>query len=78
MSKSITIRHGWSADDYEKQANAQGYTFGTDANVLQSIGNTISFLHIRRIITDSEYDKILRRFTKYLGEQLKEKEDEDE
>lgn len=78
MSRLVRFAHGVWADDYEKQANEQGYTFGEEADRLQQIGYTLVFSHINRIITDSEYDRILRRFTKYLGEHMMEEKEDDE
>lgn len=50
------------SDEYEKQANSQGYTFGDSKEKVQKIGDGIIMAHIVGCITDSEYEKILRRF----------------
>ncbi len=64
MSKFIEFRHGALCDDYEKQANDQGYTFGDNAEFVQKVGFGLVAAHIHGLITDGEYDRILRRFQK--------------
>ncbi len=64
MSKFIEFRHGALCDDYEKQANDQGYTFGDKAEFVQKVGFGLVAAHIHGLITDGEYDRILRRFQK--------------
>lgn len=60
--KEIGFYHGALSDSYEKQANKQGYTFGDKAKWVQKVGFGLVCAHIHGCITDSEYDKILRRF----------------
>ena len=72
MSESIIFKHGAIAKPYEKQANDQGYTFGENADFVEKIGFGIIAGHINGIITDSEYNKILKRFgDKLLAQYLK-------
>lgn len=59
---TIEFRHGALCDDYEKQANDQGLTFGDDADWIQKVAFGLVCAHIHGCITDSEYDKILQRF----------------
>jgi hypothetical protein len=59
---TIEFHHGALADSYEKQANAQGFTYGKEAKWVQDVGFGLVCAHIHGCITDSEYDKILRRF----------------
>ena len=62
----------WTIQD--KQANKQGGTRGEHAEFAQKVGFGIVAAHIHGGITDSEYDKILRRFqTKILLKNLKKK-----
>lgn len=62
--KTVGFHHGALADDYEKQANEQGFTFGDKAKFVQEVGFGLIAAHIHGCITDSEYDKILQRFQK--------------
>lgn len=62
MKKVLEFHHGALADKYEKQANAQGFTYGKEAKWVQEVGFGLVCAHIHGCITDSEYDKILRRF----------------
>ena len=58
----IEFWHGALSSSYEKQANKQGCTLGEDADFVQRLGDGLVLGHIHQVITDSEYDKILRRF----------------
>ena len=74
----IEFHHGALEDDYETQANRQGFTFGKDAEFVNMVGFGIVAAWIHGVITDSEYDKILARFQKKIlisKEFLKIKED---
>lgn len=69
---TVEFYHGAFSDTYEKQANRQGYTFGDKADFVEKVGFGIVVAHIHGCITDSEYDKILRRFqTKIITKNLK-------
>lgn len=59
---TIEFHHGALADSYEKQANAQGFTYGKEAAWVDKVGFGLVCAHIHGCITESEYDKILRRF----------------
>lgn len=59
---TVEFHHGALADTYEKQARAQGFTFGEIAEWVQKVGFGLVCAHIHGCITDGEYDKILRRF----------------
>ena len=61
---TLGFHHGALCDDYEKQANEQGFTFGENAEWVQNIGYGLVCAYIHGCITDSEYDKILQRFQK--------------
>lgn len=58
----VEFHHGALADTYEKQARAQGFTFGKKAKWVQKVGFGLVCAHIHGCITDSEYNKILQRF----------------
>lgn len=62
MSNKVGFYHGALSDTYEKQANAQGFTFGRLAKWIEKVGFGIVAAHINGCITDAEYDRILRRF----------------
>lgn len=62
MKKTIEFHHGALEDSYEKQANEQGYTYGKNAKWVQKVAFGIVCAYIHGCITDSEYEKILRRF----------------
>ena len=65
---TLEFRHGALSDDYETQANNQGFTYGDNAEFVQKVGFGLVVAHIHGCITDSEYDKILQRFqTKILA-----------
>ena len=61
---TIGFHHGALCDSYEEQANAQGFTFGDDAEWVQNVAFGLVCAHIHGCITDGEYDKILQRFQK--------------
>ena len=58
----INFNYGALSDPLEEQANKQGCTLGEDADFVQRLGDGLVLGHIHQVITDSEYDKILRRF----------------
>ena len=58
----VEFHHVALSDSYEEQANAQGFTFGDNAEWVEKVGYGLVCAHIHGCITDSEYDKILRRF----------------
>lgn len=69
---TVEFYHGAFSDTYEEQAKRQGYTLGDKADFVQKVGFGIVAAHIHGCITDSEYDKILRRFqTKIITKNLK-------
>lgn len=61
---TIEFHHGALSDDYETQANIQGFTFGEHAEFVNKVGFGIVAAWIHGVITDTEYDKILARFQK--------------
>lgn len=73
--KTVEFYHGALSDSYEKQANVQGFTLGEKAEWIQQVGFGLVCAYIHGCITDSEYDKILKRFQKnILLKNLKPKE----
>lgn len=71
MSKQICFHHGALCDNYEKQANDQGYTLGDDAKLFQKLGFGLIMNHIHGTLTDSAYDKALRKLQKMMVKDLK-------
>lgn len=59
---TVGFHHGALSASYEEQANEQGFTFGDRAEWVQKVGYGLICAHIHGCITDSEWDKILRRF----------------
>ena len=60
----IGFHHGLLSEEYEEQANNQGFTLGEQAEHIQTIGNSLIYAHINECITDSELNRILKRFQK--------------
>ena len=58
----VEFHHGALCDSYEKQANAQGFTFGDKAKWVEKVGFGLVCAHIHGCISDCEYGKIIRRF----------------
>lgn len=78
MNKEVQFYHGALSDSYEKQAKAQGFTFGDKAKWVQKIGFGLVCAYIHGCITEKEYDRILHRFqTKILVKNLKPLKKED-
>lgn len=73
---NIEFHYGALADSLEEQANKQGYTFGNMAEWIEDVSFGLVCSHIHGVITDSEYDKILKRFQdKILIKNLKKMEE---
>ena len=64
MSVTVGFHHGALADEYEKQANEQGFTFGDLADWIEEVGKSLTCLWIHGCMTDKEYDRILQKFQK--------------
>lgn len=72
-NQNITVgfHHGALCDPYEKQANAQGFTLGDKAKLLQDLGHHTVMIWIHGLLTDSQYDAALKKLQKQLVEALK-------
>lgn len=78
MSTEIEFHYGGLCDSLEKQAKKQGYTFGKDAKWVEKVSFGLTCAYIHGCITDSERDRILRKFqTKVLMPRLKKLDDEE-
>lgn len=64
MSIKLTFYHGPMADPYEEQALRQGWTFGNWARFVENVGFGLNAAWVHGVITDSEYDRIMKRFQK--------------
>lgn len=71
MSNLVGFHHGALCDDYEKQANDQGYTLGDKAELFQKLGFGLVINHIHGTLTESSYDKALRKLQKKMVSALK-------
>ena len=58
----IEFHYGALAESLEEQANKQGYTFGNLAEWVEKVNFGLVCSRIHGVITDSEYDKIIKRF----------------
>lgn len=71
----ITFNYGLMAKTFEEQANKQGYTFGANAEWVEKISYGLKCAFIHGCITESEYQKIIKRFSeKILAKNIKELE----
>lgn len=70
----IGFHHGALCEDYEIQANRQGFTFGDSAEFVQKLGFGLVACYVHGILTESEYQKALKRFNAYLIKNLIEKD----
>lgn len=71
MSKQVTFCHGALSDPYEEQANAQGFTLGDKAELMDKLGFGLVINHIHGVLTDSAYDKALQKLQKQIVKNLK-------
>lgn len=76
MNKTVGFHHGALADEYEKQANEQGFTLGEYSETAQKLGFGLSMNYVHGILTDSEYNKALQRLQKKMIKNLKIKKGE--
>lgn len=69
--KEIGFHHGALCEDYEKQANEQGYTLGKFDVIANKLGFGLTINYVHGIITESEYSKALNRLQKKLIQNLR-------
>jgi hypothetical protein len=69
MSENVSFGYGAFNDELEKQANEQGYTFGTEAETLDKIRKAINMCGFH-VATESQvkamFDKLHKRVMKSL------------
>ena len=66
----IGFYHGALADDYEKQANEQGFTLGNKAELFKDIKHSYNMLRVHGYLTDSHADSICKKIQKDLVKNL--------
>lgn len=76
--KTIGFHHGALCPPYEQQANEQGYTLGKNAAFFHKVGFGLVAAYIHGYITESEYDRILKRFQRDLAKNVKPLEEEEQ
>lgn len=64
--KAVEFHHGALCKSYEEQARKQGFTLGDSAKFADRIAFGLVAAHIHGCITEAEYDRILKRFQKYI------------
>ena len=71
MTRKIGFHHGALEDNYEKQANEQGYTLGDKAELFNKIAFSYNMLRIHGYLTDSQADSICQKIQKNLVKSVK-------
>lgn len=61
---SIGFYYGALSDSLEVQANKQGYTLGDKAEIFEKCAYGLTLNHVRGVLTDSVYDRALRKLNK--------------
>lgn len=69
--KSIGFYHGALSDNYEKQANEQGYTLGEEAEKFNKIWYAYNMLRLHGYLTDSQADSVCKKIQKDLARNVK-------
>lgn len=71
MVKEIGFRYGMLCDDLEKQANAQGYTFGDNIDFVEELRLSANVVRINRLLTDNQADSMYQKLHKKIIKRLK-------
>lgn len=72
MNKTMVgFYHGALCEPYEVQARKQGYTLGSDAELMQKLGDGLVINFIHGTLTDAMYDKACRNLQKKIVKHLK-------
>lgn len=61
------------SDSLEKQANAQGFTLGDDAERLQELNNSMIMCWVHGLCTESQKDSMMKKLQKKIVKSLKRK-----
>lgn len=67
----VGFYHGALGDNYEKQANKQGFTLGDKVELFEKIGYSYNMLYIHGYLTDSQADMVCKKIQKNLVKNLK-------
>ena len=78
MSKEVMFQYGALCEPLEQQANAQGFTLGDEAELLEELGRCVIMGYIHGICTDSQSDAMIDKLQKKVMKALKPMETEDE
>ena len=71
MSKEITFCFGALSDPLEQQANAQGFTLGDKAELLEELGRCMVMGYVHGICTDSQHTAMMNKLHKKIMKALK-------
>ena len=77
MSKGITFCFGALSDQLEQQANAQGFTLGDNAELLEELGRCVVIGYVHGICTDSQHTAMMNKLHKKIMKALKPMETEE-
>ena len=67
----VGFYHGALSDDYEKQANAQGFTLGDKAELFEHLRHSYNMLRLHGYLTDSQADAVCQKLQKNIVKNLK-------
>lgn len=71
MSKEVMFSYGALSDPLEQQANAQGFTLGDNAELLQKLNNAMILCWIHGLCTNSQQEAMLNKLHKKIMKVLK-------
>lgn len=67
----VGFYHGVLNDNYEKQANNQGFTLGDKAELFEHVRRSYNMLRLHGYLTDSQADLVCQKIQKSLVKNLK-------
>ena len=71
MSKEVIFHYGALSDSLEQQANAQGFTLGDKAELLEELGRCMVMVYVHGICTDSQHTAMMNKLHKKIMKALK-------
>lgn len=71
MPKEVTFAHGVMCEEYETQANKQGYTLGKEKESIEKVRKAIFMLRFNDMLTDTQYNQLLKKLHKKIVKALK-------
>ena len=66
----VGFYHGVLSDDYEKQANEQGFTLGNKADFFKDVKHSYNLLRMHGYLTDKQADSVVQKIQKQLVKNL--------